>query len=87
MGTARSQSENDVARFDVAAVNNLALFDNTDGKAGKVVFTGRIHARHFGRFAADQCAAGQFAAVCDAFDNAFGNVDIKMTAGEVVKEE
>ena len=36
---------------------------------------------------ADQCAAGKFAAVCDAFDNAFGNVNIKMTAGEVVKEE
>lgn len=87
MGAARSQSENNVTRFDMAAVNNLALFDDTYGKARKVVFSGRIHARHFSGFTADQCAAGKFAAVCDAFDNAFGNVNIKMTAGEVVKEE
>ena len=44
------------------------LLDDADGEAGQIVFAIRVHARHLGGFAADQRAAGQFAACGDALD-------------------
>ena len=32
----------------------VCAFDRTDGKARQIVFAGRVHARHFGRFPANQ---------------------------------
>lgn len=84
---ARGKAENRVARLDRAAVDDLVLFDNADGEACEVVFAFRIHARHFGGFAADQSAACEFAALGDTSDNAAGDVNVELAAGIVVEEE
>ncbi len=88
MRAARGKAENRVARLDRAAVDDLVLFDNADGEACEVVFTGRIHARHFGGFAADQSpqpASSQPLATTS--DNAAGDVNVELAAGIVVEEE
>jgi hypothetical protein len=71
----------------VLAVDGLGFFDDADRKAGQIVFASRVHARHFGGFATDQRAAGQFAALGDAADNRRSSIDIELAAGEVVEEE
>ena len=87
MRAARGKAKNDVARLDAGAVDDAVLFNHADGKAREVVFTFRVHAGHFGGFAADQCAAGKLAAFRDACNNARGDVDVKFSAGVIVKEE
>ena len=82
-----SQTDHNVARFDALAVDNFVFFNDAHSKACEVVFAIGVHTRHFGRFAADQRAAGEFATVSDALDNAFGRVDVELSATEVVKEE
>src|SRR3546814_13206179 len=51
------------------------------------LFAVRVHAGHFGGFAADQGAAGQFATAGDALDHGGGGVHVQLAAGEVVEEE
>src|SRR5690606_22529761 len=63
------------------------LFHRTDGETGQVVFARRVHVRHFRGFAADQCAAGQFATACDAADDGHRGVDVELGGGEVGEEE
>ena len=65
----------------------LGFFHRADGEAGEVVFAGRVHAGHLGGLAADQRAAGLFAARGDALDHVGGGVDVELAAGEVVEEE
>ena len=57
------------------------------GKAGEVVVLAVIHARHFGRLAADQRAAGLAAAFGDAADDRGALVGIELAGGEIVEEE
>ena len=87
MGAGRGQAEDDVTRGDGLAVDGLGFLDDADGKPGQIVFAFRIHARHFGGFATDQRAAGQFAAPGDAADDGSSGIDIELAAGEVVEEE
>ena len=72
---------------DMFAGDDLALFHHADGKTGEVVFAYRIHARHLGSLAADQRAAGLFAAVGDALDDFGGGGHVQLAAGEIVEEE
>ncbi len=75
-------------RFDAAAVNNLALFDQYRRQSRQGPYSPAGYMPGISAVSPPiNAQPAQFAAVCDAFDNAFGNVDIKMTAGEVVKEE
>jgi hypothetical protein len=69
MRARRRQAEEHVTGDDRRTVDDRRLLDDADGKAGQIVLAVRIHARHFGRFAADQRAAGQFAAPGDALDD------------------
>ena len=81
------QAQNHIARLDIAAGDNLALFNHANGKAGQVVFAYRVHARHFGGFTTDQCAACLLAAFGDALDDVGSLRYIQLAAGKVVKEE
>ena len=63
VGAAGGEAEHHVARADGGAVDDLRLLDRADGEAGEVVFAVRVHAGHLGGLAADQRAAGQFAAL------------------------
>src|SRR5690606_34403331 len=67
-------------------VDNARLFDCSDGKTGQVVLAIGVHAGHFSRFAADQGASGQLAALGNAADNAGGGIDRQLAAGEVIKK-
>jgi hypothetical protein len=69
------------------AVDDLRFFHGADGEAGQVVFAVRVHARHFGGFAADQGAAGLFAAGGDALDDGGGGRHVQLAAGKIVEEE
>ena len=81
------QSQHHVAGVDMFAGDDLAFFHHTDCKTGEVVFAHRIHAGHFGGFAADQRAAGLFATVSNALDDFGGGGHVQLAAGEVVEEE
>ena len=84
---ARGETQHHVARGDRAAVDDLALFDRAHRETGQVVFAVGVHARHFGRFTADQRAARQLAALCDALHDRGRRIDVQLAAGEVVEEE
>ncbi len=87
MRTRRRQAEDNVTRDDRRPVDDCRLLDDADGKAGQIVLAVGIHPGHFGRFAADQRAAGQFAASGDALDDIGGDVDVQPAAGKIVKKE
>ena len=83
----RCQAQHHVARGDLLAVNDLRLFDRADGEAGQVVFTGRVHAGHLGRFAADQRATSQFATARHALDDSGRGGHVELAAGEIIEEK
>src|SRR3546814_15087291 len=64
-----------------------AAFDRTDAEAREVIIARRIHARHFRRFAADQGAARQLAALRNPRNDPFGHGAIQLTGGEIIEEE
>ena len=82
----RRQADEDVARRDFAAVDEVGFFDDADGKAGDVVFARLVEAGHFCGFAADERRARLRAAVGDAFDDVGGDFGFEFAAGEVVEE-
>ena len=82
-----SQAQHNVAGFDAAAVDDALFLHHAHGKAGQIVFAFGIHARHFGGFAADQGAAGFFAALRDAFDHVGSACHIEFAAGEIIEEK
>ena len=82
----RRQADEDVARRDFAAVDEVGFFHNADGKACDVVFARLIEAGHFRGFAADERRIRLCAAVGDAFDDVGGDFGFEFAAGEVVEE-
>ena len=87
MRAARSQPQHRVAGDDGAAIYNGALLHHADSESGQIVFAGRVHARHLGRLAADQRAAGLLAARRDALHDAGRGRDLELAAGKVIEEE
>ena len=87
MHARRRQPDQHVARRDVAARQDLAALHGADGKAGEIVVLAGIHARHLGRLAADQRAAGLPAALGDAGDHRARHLHVELSAGEIVEEE
>ena len=71
----------------MSPVDDVALFDDADGESREVILAGGKHSRMLRRFAADQCATREFAAVRDALDHVGGDVDIESLADEVIEEE
>ncbi len=80
-------AENDVALLHVGAGQRLVALHRADREAGKVVIALGVHAGHFRGLAADQGAAGLFAAVGDAGDDGAGGGDVQLAGREVVEEE
>ncbi len=64
-----------------------AALRRAHAKAGEIVVFLRVHARHFGRLAADQRGARLAAAFGDARDHARGRFRIELSAGEIVEKE
>ena len=65
----------------------LAFSTTPTAKPCEVIFPGRVHAGHLGGFAADQRAAGLFAAEGDALDDLGGGLHVELAAGEIIEEE
>ena len=76
-----------IADHDVAARQDLAALDRTDGEAGEVIVARLVHARHFGGFAADQRAAGLPAAIGDAGNDRLRGLYVELSAGKIIEEE
>ena len=72
---------------DLGAIDDFTLFDNADRKTGQIVFAVIIEAGHLGGFASGQCAAGQLAAMGNAFNDALGHIHIQLTCGVVVQKQ
>ena len=84
---AGSQAQQSVTDLHAAAIDDLAALDHAHGKAGHVILAVRIHARHLGRLAAQQRAAGLLAAPGNAAHHGCCRVHVQMPAGEIVQEE
>ena len=69
----RRQADQDVARLDRPAVDDLRPLDDADDEAGDVVFAVGVEPRHLRRLAADQRAAVLAARPRHAGDDLFGN--------------
>ncbi len=87
MDAAAGEAENDVARSDRRAGQLLAALHRADAEARKIIVAGGIHARHLGRLAADQRAAGLEAALRDRGDNRLGDSGVELAGREIVEEE
>ena len=81
------KAENDVAGCDSRAGQHLVALDRADAEAGEIIVAGRVHARHFGGFAADQRAAGLPAALGDRRDDRRGDVIVELPGGIIIEEE
>ena len=87
MDAGRRQADDHVAGGDVGARQDLVALDGADGEAAEVVVAVPVHARHFGRLAADEGATRFAAAPRDAGDDGGGGGDVELSGREVVEEE
>ncbi len=87
MGTAGREADQRVACADLAAVDDLVAFDDTDAETGQIVIAIGVHVGHFRSLAADQRGAGLQAALGDTRNDVGGNAGIELAAGEVVEEK
>ena len=81
------EAEDDVALCNVAGRQQLPALGSADGEACEIVVAAGIHARHFGRLAADQRAARLAATGRNAADDGRTLVRIELAGGEIVEEE
>ena len=87
MHAAGSQTEHHIAGSDVLACQDFGFFYRPDSKAGQVIFAGRVHARHFGRFAANQRAARELTTSGNAAHDGRSRVHVQFAASEIVQEK
>ena len=87
MQTGRRQANQDVARHDRPAVDDLRPVDRADDEAGEVVFAVGIETRHLGGLAADQRATVLAARARDPADDLFGDVRGQPPRRQVVEKE
>ena len=77
MHTGRGETEKHIAFGHIAARQDLAPLNGTNGKTSEIIVAGGIHTRHLGRFTANQRGSGKLAAVRDARNNVACRVDIQ----------
>lgn len=87
MDAGRGQSQHNVARGDIGAVDELTALGGSHRETRQVVIALGIHAGHFRRFAADQGASGLTAALGDTGDDARGLRHIEAAGREIVEKE
>src|ERR1700722_2765868 len=81
------QSKNHVAFARCRSIDDGVLFHDADAETRKIVVLAVIHARHLGRFASHQRAAGLHASFDDAGDEPFPDSDIEFAGCEVIEKE
>ena len=73
--------------MDARLVDYAGFLDDSDRKTCQVVVLRLIHARHFSRFPANQCAACQLTTHTDAGNNLRCYIDIQATRCVVIQKE
>ena len=76
-----------VAGLHARGAEQRAARHDAHGEAREIVLALRVHSGQLGRFAAEQRATRQAAALGDARNDAFRHVHIELGAREVVEEE
>ena len=76
-----------MARRNAFAGQLLAAFHRADAETRQIVVARSIHAGHLGGFPADQSAAGLFATIRNARNDALGHAVLQLAGGEVIEEE
>src|SRR5438270_9009433 len=87
MRAARLDADQHVAVLYGPAVDDLGLFDHTDGEAGEIVIALRVHARHLGGLTAHKRATRLATAFADAGDDLRIAYRIELGGREVVEKE
>ena len=87
MNARGSETQDDIALGDRAAVDPLAALHGAHREAGQIVVARGIHARHFGGLAADQGAAYFLTGLSDAGDDGAARRHIELSGREIVEEE
>ncbi len=87
MNARARQAKDDVTGRDGCSGQHPVAVDRSDAEAGEVVVAGRIHARHLGRLAADQRAAGLAASFGDRRDHGRCNGIVELAGRVIVEEE
>src|SRR4051812_19202507 len=83
----RSESDNDVADSDRAAVDDVAFLDHTDRESREIVLALGVHAGHLRRLAPDEREARLLTPRRDALYDRRGDRNVELAAREVVEEE
>ncbi len=84
---ARRHADEHVAGGDVGAGEQRRPLGDADERAGDVEGAGRVDARHLGRLAAEQRAAGRFARLGHAGHDVGDEVGVERARRDVVEEE
>ena len=83
---ARGDAHQHIAGPDLRSVDELRFLDHADRETGDVVLALGVHARHFGRLAADQRTTRLAAAVGNATHDGFDLLGFVMAYGDIVEE-
>jgi hypothetical protein len=81
------EADQDVTVADAGGTQDMVFFDTADDESGEVVVWWGVDARHFGGFAAHECAAVFAASSGDASDDTFDHGGVEFTERDVVEEE
>ena len=85
--TAGVHSDQDISRLDIRTGQQAVAFCETDAESGEVVVAGTVEPGHFGRFSAEQDAAGLLASCRDPADHVFRFPHVQGPAGVVVEKQ
>src|SRR5256885_16062327 len=87
MQTVRSETENDVARFDLATVDDFRMINHADDATSEIIFAFAIHSRHLRGLAPDQCAASSAACARKSTEKLIENSRLKFFATDVIEKK
>src|SRR3954468_6569126 len=87
MSPAACQAKDRVSRSDQFAIYYFRLLHGSDRESRKIIFSGRVHAGHFGGLAAYESTACLLAPGGDTLDDLRGSCNVKFPAGEVIQKE
>src|SRR3546814_344090 len=87
MNAGGSEAKKHVSVRDPGSGQGLLPLNRTDAEARKIIIARRIHARHFGRFPADERATCLLATFGYGRDDAFGHIAFQLAGRIVIKKE
>lgn len=86
VGARGRESEEDVARGDIGRGEDLCSFNHTHSKTGKIIVVPVVHARHFCRLTADQCASSLETSLGNTGDHIRGHRHVELGTRIIVEE-